>query len=88
MDALNKIMGELLILERGLTKKDIAFVGGSVFIVFNMKNPGNSVARFIDPDHPIIMDEIADDIKNSAPSNVMTKKGFGSNQIIDSRRSD
>jgi hypothetical protein len=76
-DALNKIMGDMLILKKDLTKKDIAFVGGSIFLVFNTKNPGNSVAKFIDPDHPILMDEIADDIQKSSPKNVITKKRFG-----------
>jgi len=80
-EALNKVMGDMLVVHKALTKKDISFVGASIFAVFNMKNPENSVAKVIDPDHPILMDDIDQEIQKDAPENVMTGEGFGLDKL-------
>jgi hypothetical protein len=76
-EALTKIVADVGKINDTMKSGNIAFVGASVFAVFNLTNPQASVAKMIDPDHPILMDQIAQKIQKSAPPGVMTKGGYG-----------
>ena len=73
--ALKRILEDLWnIINKARTNLPVTFVGSSVFCVFDLTNPENSVAKVLDPDHPIIIDEkvaFAD-----KPSDVMDKKAL------------
>ncbi|SNS50897.1 MULTISPECIES: DUF4157 domain-containing protein [unclassified Azospirillum] len=65
----------------------ITLVGSSILFVFNINTPDSSVAKLIDPDHPIILDEPKeegkkidekDQIKN-VPSSMIDKTDFNDN---------
>lgn len=56
---LNKIITDIRAIETAVLHAGggqvMTFVGSSILCVLNLRNPANSVAKLIDPDHPILL---------------------------------
>jgi hypothetical protein len=72
-----KVIAGILKIKDAIVKdpQAITFVGGSIFCIINKKNPGNSVARLIDPDHPILLSDLN---PAGAPADVMSQQTHAS----------
>jgi L-rhamnose isomerase len=62
-------VSDIKALRDGMQNKPVTFVGSSVFCIFNLTNPQNSLAKLIDPDHPIMLD---DSMNATKPADVMS----------------
>ena len=59
--ALDQILLDLMAVKRAVKHSTVTFVGSSVFCIFNLTNPQSSVAKLIDPDHPIMLNDYLPD---------------------------
>jgi len=84
--ALGIVMGEVRDIELTMKNAPLTFVGSSIFVVINVQNPEHSTAKLIDPDHPIITDNIVSavprpgDVMDSGKydqQNPEAERGFG-----------
>ena len=67
-------MGEVRDIELTMRNAPLTFVGSSIFVVINVQNPEHSTAKLIDPDHPIITDEIVSAVQR--PGDVMDQDKY------------
>ena len=72
--ALKKIIADLNGIIAATKSSAATFVGSSVFCVFNITNPHLTVAKLIDPDHPIIHG--AADLHANLPADVMNEQAM------------
>jgi hypothetical protein len=56
--AMETILPKLQDIQKRMSDAPITFVGSSLLIAFNMDRPENSDVKLIDPDHPIVLDEV------------------------------
>jgi hypothetical protein len=66
--ALDQILVDLGNVRNAVQHSTVTFVGSSVFCIFNLTNPQSSLAKLIDPDHPIMLN---DQLPNK-PADVMS----------------
>ena len=61
-DAVSKLLIDLNAIKTAFEKAEwLALVGSSVLMVVDVRTPDNTIAKLIDPDHPIIDDDILAD---------------------------
>lgn len=70
------ILEKLTPLRNAMRLAPITFVGSSLLIAFNLNRPANSDVKLIDPDHPIVLDEVKDQLAKETPADVMTSDRF------------
>jgi hypothetical protein len=66
--AIDAILIDLAAIQNAVQNSSVTFVGSSVFCIFNLTNPQSSLAKLIDPDHPIMLN----DNINGKPNDVMS----------------
>jgi hypothetical protein len=66
--ALDQILVDLGNVRNAVQHSTVTFVGSSVFCIFNLTNPQSSLAKLIDPDHPIMLN----DLLPNKPADVMS----------------
>jgi Domain of unknown function (DUF4157) len=73
-EAIQVVLDDLAAIQKTMTRAIdvITFVGSSVLCVFNLDHPGRSVAKLIDPDHPILTGELSEEGESNVPREILT----------------
>ena len=74
--AMAAIIQKLTPIRNTMALAPVTFVGSSLLIAFNLDRPVNSDVKLIDPDHPIVLDTVKDQLANATPADVMTSGKF------------
>jgi hypothetical protein len=74
--AMTDIVQKLAPIRNTMRRAPITFVGSSLLIAFNLDRPANSDVKLIDPDHPIVLDEVKNQLARETPKDVMTSDRF------------
>jgi hypothetical protein len=74
--AMAAIIEKLTPIRNTMRNAPITFVGSSLLIAFNLDRPANSDVKLIDPDHPIVLDDVKEQLARETPADVMTSDRF------------
>jgi hypothetical protein len=74
--AMAAIIQKLTPIRNTMQNAPVTFVGSSLLIAFNLDRPANSDVKLIDPDHPIVLDNIKQQLAQVTPADVMTSDRF------------
>ena len=74
--AMAAIIQKLTPVRNTMRNAPVTFVGSSLLIAFNLDRPANSDVKLIDPDHPIVLDNVKQQLVKETPKDVMTSDRF------------
>ncbi|BDD05845.1 inositol polyphosphate kinase family protein [Aureibacter tunicatorum] len=77
-EAIDVILAKLKNIIAHMSQANVTFVGSSLLLVLNVKNPQDSDVRLIDPDHPVLMEGVGEEVLKEKPEDVLAENNFGS----------